>query len=69
MNFEYGQYAFSTWQNEIAYRNATGSYPSGKDKEAELFDESIESVNEIIEKIKNENLQEVIYKKFANLLK
>lgn len=46
LHFLYGQFAFSTWQNEIAYRNATSSYPSGKDKEAELFDESIESIIE-----------------------
>lgn len=46
LHFLYGQYAFSTWQNEITYRNATSSYPSGKDKEAELFDESIELIIE-----------------------
>lgn len=44
--FLYGQYAFSTWQNEISYRDATGSYPADEDKEAKLFDESYKTILE-----------------------
>ena len=44
--FLYGQYAFSTWQSEISYRDATGSYPAGEDKVAKLFDDSNKKIIE-----------------------
>lgn len=48
LHFLYGQYAFSKWQNEYSYRNATGTYPIDEDKEAELFAESFNAIlNEI----------------------
>ena len=46
LHFLYGQYAFSTWQYEISYRDATSSYPVGEDKVAKLFDESYKSILE-----------------------
>ena len=42
--FIYGQFAFSKWQNEIAFRTASSVYPSGEDKEAKLFDESFKAI-------------------------
>lgn len=44
LHFIYGQFAFSKWQNEINYRGATDSYPEGEDKEAKLFDESVNAL-------------------------
>lgn len=44
LHFLYGQYAFSKWQNEINYRSATNSYPTGEDMEGILLDNSIKSI-------------------------